>query len=75
MERTQNPVPDPVALQEAGESGWVPGSGVGWYGEGSGPWEQSVGGAAREGSPGVLSSGLWAAVGPQTGTAFVFKNT
>ena len=76
MERTQNPVPDPVALQEAGEveSGWVLGWGVG-CGKGSGPGEQSVGRVAGEGSPGISSSGLWAAVGPQTGTAFVFKNT
>ena len=44
MERTQNPLPDPIALQEAGEVefGWVPV----WGGEGSGPWEQSVGRAA-----------------------------
>ena len=39
------------------------------------PRKQSVGRAAGEGSPGISSSGLWAAVGPQTGTAFVFKNT
>ena len=51
MERTQNPVPDPVALQEAGEveSGWVLGWGVG-CGKGSGPGQQSVGRVAGEGS-------------------------